>query len=252
MTLRLILIENLRRMAETIVRARRLRREADQVADALLGVGDQTRRRKPIGSRPLRLRRAAAAVCRAAAPASPRPRSRHHPRSHLAAGSPGRRRHQSRRRRQRDPSAAGGLQRHGSQHRHQPAPHQLLRLGGIRRRGEPGRPAAHGGERVQRDELRHPGPLPPQHRRAVESIPARPNSTLPTPPSSWRMPSWPIAASATPVTSCSARAGASSETTIGFRPPAGLRFSRFVRRHATGRLCRLDRAVTGLALALPL
>ena len=38
-TLRLILIENLRRMAETIVRARRLRREADQIADALLGVG---------------------------------------------------------------------------------------------------------------------------------------------------------------------------------------------------------------------
>jgi cyclic beta-1,2-glucan synthetase len=38
-TLRLILIENLRRMAETIVRARRLRREADRLADALLGVG---------------------------------------------------------------------------------------------------------------------------------------------------------------------------------------------------------------------
>ena len=38
-TLRLILIENLRRMAEAIVLARRLRREADQVADGLLGVG---------------------------------------------------------------------------------------------------------------------------------------------------------------------------------------------------------------------
>jgi cyclic beta-1,2-glucan synthetase len=38
-TLRLVLVENLRRMAEDIVRARRLRRRADEVADGLLGVG---------------------------------------------------------------------------------------------------------------------------------------------------------------------------------------------------------------------
>ncbi len=38
-TLRLILIENLRRMAESIVWARRLRREADEIADGLLGIG---------------------------------------------------------------------------------------------------------------------------------------------------------------------------------------------------------------------
>jgi cyclic beta-1,2-glucan synthetase len=38
-TLRLILIENLRRMAETMVWARRLRREAEEVADGLLGIG---------------------------------------------------------------------------------------------------------------------------------------------------------------------------------------------------------------------
>ncbi|HSO49829.1 MAG TPA: glycosyl transferase, partial [Acidimicrobiia bacterium] len=38
-TLRLILIENLRRMAESIVLARRFRREAEEIADALLGVG---------------------------------------------------------------------------------------------------------------------------------------------------------------------------------------------------------------------
>jgi len=38
-TLRLILIENLRRMAESIVRARRHRREADEIADGLLGIG---------------------------------------------------------------------------------------------------------------------------------------------------------------------------------------------------------------------
>ncbi|MDP3984885.1 MAG: glycosyl transferase, partial [Acidimicrobiia bacterium] len=39
-TLRLVLIENLRRMAELIVRGRRLRRKADEIADGLLGVGD--------------------------------------------------------------------------------------------------------------------------------------------------------------------------------------------------------------------
>ncbi len=40
-TLRLILVENLRRMAEAIVWARRLRREADEIADDLLGVGSR-------------------------------------------------------------------------------------------------------------------------------------------------------------------------------------------------------------------
>ncbi len=42
LTLRLILIENLRRLAETIVWARRLRREADGVADGLLGLGNRS------------------------------------------------------------------------------------------------------------------------------------------------------------------------------------------------------------------
>ena len=41
-TLRLILIENLRRLAETIVWARQLRREADGIADGLLGLGDRS------------------------------------------------------------------------------------------------------------------------------------------------------------------------------------------------------------------
>ncbi|MGH8913900.1 MAG: glycosyl transferase, partial [Acidimicrobiia bacterium] len=46
-TLRLIVIENLRRMAESIVLARRLRRQAEEIADGLLGIGggrpDETR-----------------------------------------------------------------------------------------------------------------------------------------------------------------------------------------------------------------
>ena len=39
-TLRLILIENLRRMAESIIWGRRLRRQADEIADRLLGTGN--------------------------------------------------------------------------------------------------------------------------------------------------------------------------------------------------------------------
>jgi cyclic beta-1,2-glucan synthetase len=39
-TLRVVLIENLRRMAENIVSGRRLRRDADELADSLLGVGE--------------------------------------------------------------------------------------------------------------------------------------------------------------------------------------------------------------------
>ena len=41
-TLRLVLIENLRRLAEAIVSARHLRREADEIADGLLGLGDRS------------------------------------------------------------------------------------------------------------------------------------------------------------------------------------------------------------------
>src|SRR6267142_3969342 len=39
-TLRVVLVENLRRLAESIVRGRAMRQEADALADELLGVGD--------------------------------------------------------------------------------------------------------------------------------------------------------------------------------------------------------------------
>ena len=55
-TLRLILIENLRRMAESIVRARRLRREADEIADGLLGSRSRPPERGRAGPRPVRPR----------------------------------------------------------------------------------------------------------------------------------------------------------------------------------------------------
>src|SRR6185503_7715215 len=41
-TLRIVLVENLRRLAESIVRGRAARQEADALADDLLGVGDAT------------------------------------------------------------------------------------------------------------------------------------------------------------------------------------------------------------------
>ncbi|MGB6265161.1 MAG: hypothetical protein WBF56_05395, partial [Candidatus Acidiferrales bacterium] len=41
-TLRVVLVENLRRIAERIIRSRAARQEADALADSLLGAGDQT------------------------------------------------------------------------------------------------------------------------------------------------------------------------------------------------------------------
>ena len=43
-TLRIVLVENLRRVAQRIVASRAARQEADAVADRLLGVNGQTRR----------------------------------------------------------------------------------------------------------------------------------------------------------------------------------------------------------------
>ncbi|HBH04394.1 MAG TPA: hypothetical protein DDZ42_21195, partial [Candidatus Rokubacteria bacterium] len=40
-TLRVVLVENLRRLAESIVRGRAAREEADALADDLLGIGDR-------------------------------------------------------------------------------------------------------------------------------------------------------------------------------------------------------------------
>ncbi|HEX6220244.1 MAG TPA: glycosyl transferase, partial [Acidimicrobiia bacterium] len=48
-TLRLVLVENLRRMVETIMRARRLRRQAEDIADGLLGInGDRDQARSAL------------------------------------------------------------------------------------------------------------------------------------------------------------------------------------------------------------
>ena len=49
-TLRVVLVENLRRLAERIVHGRAARQEADMVADRLLGLGGQFNRARSDGS----------------------------------------------------------------------------------------------------------------------------------------------------------------------------------------------------------
>ena len=70
-TLRVVLVENLRRLAESIVRGRAARQEADALADELLGVGDDGAWRRPAtGPRPIRGRPAGDRLRRAARPAA--------------------------------------------------------------------------------------------------------------------------------------------------------------------------------------
>ena len=53
-TLRVVLVENLRRLAERIVHSRAARQEADAVADRLLGLGGRFNRARGDGSAPVR------------------------------------------------------------------------------------------------------------------------------------------------------------------------------------------------------
>ncbi len=46
-SLRILLVENLRRLAEQIVRGRAARQQADELADSLLGLGSDSSRRQP-------------------------------------------------------------------------------------------------------------------------------------------------------------------------------------------------------------
>ena len=86
-TLRVVLVENLRRIAERIVRSRTARREADALADSLLGPGGQSAILPALA----RLEKVTIGhgVRRAACPALARSGSEGRPRSALARSAPG-------------------------------------------------------------------------------------------------------------------------------------------------------------------
>ena len=249
-TLRLILIENLRRMAETIIWGRRLRREADLVADYLLGLSDRT------PTEPIALDRYESAEL-------PQPFAVQlllRLRDHDPDTTPGLTWLQER-------LAASGTHPDevvNETHRRQAASNVTVRniVTSLRHinsfdwaefveGGEPGRPPADCGEQLRRDEFLHPGPLPPQHRRAVEAFPRIRTRGGPRHPGVGRCPAG-DAARAIPVTSCSARAGASSRPRSVSPAPVGMRISRFFRRHAMVVYAGSIALIAALAIALPL
>ena len=138
-TLRIVLVENLRRVAQRIVTSRGARQEADAVADRLLGVNGQAV--DPDALRAWRTRTTALVPAFAVqlvhrlrdqdpkiTPALlwlEKELARHDTSSDAA--SPGR------------ASAPGRLERHGPQHHHQHAPDVGCRLGGVFRKRQPRR-----------------------------------------------------------------------------------------------------------------
>ncbi len=83
-TLRVVLVENLRRLAERIVHDRAARQEADAVADRLLGLGGSSTEPAATVLRPVRARSVGDSLCGTARPAVARPGSGGHAGSSLA------------------------------------------------------------------------------------------------------------------------------------------------------------------------
>ncbi len=138
-TLRIVLVENLRRVAQRIVTSRLARQEADAVADRLLGVNGQ--RVDPNALRAWRDKSPALElrVRRAAGASAARSGSEDHPGAAVARRGARGARNQLRAAAAGRTSAPGRIERHGAQHHHQHAPDVGRRLGGVLRERQPGR-----------------------------------------------------------------------------------------------------------------
>ena len=165
-TLRIVLVENLRRLADLIVHSAESRQEADDLADRLLG-GDG-RAAEPVaavldglerGRRDGRFRG------RARAPAA-RSGSADHAGADLARPEPGRARRERRFGRARRASAPGHRDGDGAQHHHQHAADLRRRLDRAVRAHQPGRRRAGRRQRVSGHGFSHPQSLPQRHRGA--------------------------------------------------------------------------------------
>ena len=88
-TLRVVLVENLRRLAERIVHERAARQEADAVADRLLGLGGSSIESCGDGSAPARGRPLDDRICGTTCPAAARSGPGGHAGSSLARATPG-------------------------------------------------------------------------------------------------------------------------------------------------------------------
>ena len=147
-TLKIVLIENLTRLAEQIMRYTTARQEADALADRLFGAA-RTHRRADIGG--VCEGRAHADVGRACGPTGAqiaRPGSEDYPRTGLARRTSGGTENDHRSGGARRTSKARRRERHGTQYHHQYAPDLRHRLDGIVREHEPRRRRARRRQRL--------------------------------------------------------------------------------------------------------
>ena len=126
-TLRIVLIENLRRSASLILHRRTERQDADLLADRLLGTKDQAARSRRAGVG--RTDGAVRQLRRPARAAAARAGSGSDPRGRLARAAPRGGGNDVRRAGAPRASAARRHQRHGAQHHHQHGPDLRRRLG---------------------------------------------------------------------------------------------------------------------------
>jgi hypothetical protein len=211
-----------------IVRARRLRRRADEVADGLLGVGGGsveaagTLERTAVGGLPqpftVQLIQRLGTTTRRPPPASPGC-------SLVSLPTAPPRRH-----RRRDPASAGGNQRDRAQHHHQSPHDQLVRMGAVRRGTQPRRSRSGRSGSYREMSFGHPRPVPPRHRRPLEG-PEPPNSRSPKRRFAWPVPSSRIAESTIRASSCSARGRRRLEERSGTAQVSDSMLARFGRRH---------------------
>ncbi len=168
--LRLVLLENLRRLAEQIVNGRAARRDGgrarERIARARRGAG------APSGLSAARGRCPADGLHRAARPAPAGAGSRVDTGARMAQRTAVRPGHVARRARASGASAPGGDERDGPQRDYQHADDVDVRLGGVLRKRQSGRCRAARRERLRRDGLQDARPIPSRDRGPRSRFPA--------------------------------------------------------------------------------
>ena len=138
-SLRILLVENLRRLSEQIVLSRSARQSADGIADRLLGLGQESPEISPTSLRRVAARQVADGRERAALPAATRSGPGGHAGSGVVGEATRRRGNHRRGNGSAGAPAPGDDERHGPQRDHEHAPHLIARLGAIRRGRRRGR-----------------------------------------------------------------------------------------------------------------
>ena len=166
-TLRIVLVENLRRSAERIVSGRAARQQADALADRLLGVGGREAEPAEAVLKGFDSDAVAAGLRGAAGPAPARSGSEGDAGAVLAGPAAAGAGNDRRRERARGASGAGRDERDRAQRDHEHAPHVRGRLGGVFRERQPGRCGA---ARRTATSPRWTFPTRDRYRHAIEEL----------------------------------------------------------------------------------